>query len=48
MREDIEEFGGRIRDETGRKDLRKLVWAEIGEPMRDDKKDEKVEDGAAR
>jgi hypothetical protein len=48
MREFIEEFGWRIRDETGRKDLWKLVLAEIGEPMRDNKKDEKVEDGAAR
>ena len=48
MREDFEEFGGRIKDETGRTGLRKKDLVEFGEPIRADTKDENLEDGAAR
>jgi hypothetical protein len=48
MSEDLEDFGGRIRDETGGRDCRKKDLAEIGEPIRAERKDGKLEEGAAR
>jgi hypothetical protein len=46
--DEVEEFGERIGDETGRKDFRKLDLAEIGEPLRAERKEDKIEAGAAR
>jgi hypothetical protein len=45
---ELEECGGRIRDKTERTDLRKTDLAEIGEPIRAERKDDTIEAGAAR
>ncbi len=46
--DEVEEFGERIGDETEGKDLRELDLAEIGEPIRVERKETKNEAGAAR
>jgi hypothetical protein len=46
--DEVEEFGERIGDETEGKDLRELDLAEIGEPIRVERKEAKNEAGAAR
>ncbi len=45
---EVEEFGERIGDETERKDLRDEEVVEIGEPMRAERKEDKILAGAAR